>query len=86
MLTKSILAADDVAGLIAAVFEYNRKGVVGDVLWYDMEGKVLPLAYCEVLTEQPGLVVRMQPEELSADSRQFPGLTGATNLDGSQGQ
>ena len=77
MLTKSILTEAALTDLIGAAFLYNRKGVVASVLWYDVEGKLVQLGWCEALTEAPGLVVRIAAEELFLDpAPALPGMMG----------
>lgn len=63
MYTKTILVAADVAAMMQSVYEYNRRGSVVGVAFFDANRNELPVAYVEVIADEPGLAVRSKPEE-----------------------
>jgi hypothetical protein len=93
MLNKTVLTADDLTGLVAAIYEYNGRGPVIGVLFFDQQGQPLPVAWAEAWSEDRGLSVRTKPEptaeELAArisrlpvqDPRAIPGPASFAELD-----
>lgn len=67
MLTKTVLSAKDVAGLLSAVFEYNQRGPVAAITFYDGVGTPIDVGYLEVVSEEPGLRVRTSSEQSAED-------------------
>jgi hypothetical protein len=63
MIQKTVLTADDMAGMISAIWEYNKRGQPLLIGYYDQQGNVLPVALVEVSSDEPGLAVRSRPED-----------------------
>lgn len=63
MVTKTVLMAEDVAAMLGGVFEYNRRGLVAGVAFYGADHQLLPVAYVEVIADEPPLTVRSKPED-----------------------
>lgn len=62
MLTKTVLSTADLTALLDSVFEYNRRGQVSELLFYDDDGNLLPVARVEAVSEGAGLAVRTRPD------------------------
>ena len=72
------MTADDLAGMIAAVFAANSRGEVVGVQFFDPAGTPLTLGHAEAITDAPGLRVRSTPEptadEIAARASRQPVL------------
>lgn len=67
MFVRHLLRPDDLAAMIASVFEYNQRGDVVAVTFYDAFGRPVEIGYAEAVCESPGLKVRREPEPSTVD-------------------
>lgn len=62
MLTKTVLTAGDLANMVDAVLEYNRKGRLASLAFFGPDGAPIALGWVEAAVDEPGLAVRSAPE------------------------
>lgn len=92
MFARNIVTAQDLAALLEIVFDYNQRGKVERVLFFDEKSNPLAVAYCEVVTDGPGLLVDLKPRDSRAmadvlnppvdDPRKVPAPLTTSQLDG----
>lgn len=71
MVNKTILLSKDLTSLMDGVWQYNGKGIVSGLIFYDEKNNVLPVSYCEILSDEPGLRLRTEPEDQALTPEQL---------------
>lgn len=61
MESRTRLSREELADIVASVFQYNGKEVT-DIGFFNSDGKPIDI-YVDVVCGSPGLSVRVQPEE-----------------------
>lgn len=63
MVEKTIITVPELHGILDSVFEYNKRGQIVGLIFYDPSGQPIQVAYVETVCDGSGLAVRSRPEK-----------------------
>ena len=76
MITKTAFTIEDIVSMMGAIYEYNHRGSVVNLSFYDEIGRPLPVAWMEAVSDEKGLSIRIKPEptpeQIAASFSQAP--------------
>lgn len=63
MHTETVLELNDIATLLATLYQRNKRGPIVALQFYDANAQPLPVAMLKVFSDEPGLDLNPQQDE-----------------------